>query len=124
MTELLLEFEIEKDRQEVIVASGDVVKDLTFVTNDPAISLFIAEGGAGGSVSPTITQIISSSLQNGVNTVFALAEKAVLSSVQVFRNGLREFNGIGYTASATQITFTTAPLDSDLIAVVYQKSLT
>lgn len=46
------------------------------------------------------------------------------SSVQVFRNGLAEIAGVGFTASSdgddTVVSFSTAPLADDEVQVVYQ----
>lgn len=61
-------------------------------------------------------------VQNGVATVFALPEPAATpTQIEVYRNGLREVYGIGFTATASQLTFTTPPLSTDVIAVSYQK---
>ena len=58
-----------------------------------------------------------------MNVTFPLADVADLSqSIQVFRNGLLEVPGIGYLVTEDSVTFTTPPLNSDVIAVVYQKA--
>lgn len=58
-------------------------------------------------------------VQDGANAVFALAHLPKAGSVSVYRNGLREQLGIGYTVTGSTLTFTTAPLSSDAIAVDY-----
>lgn len=70
-----------------------------------------------------ISEVLSAEWQNGVNSTFPLANDADLSQpFQVFRNGLMEIPGHGYQVTPTHVTFTTPPLDSDVIAVVYQKA--
>lgn len=70
----------------------------------------------------TVTKVISSEMQDGVRINFPLDDTATSSeTIQVFRNGLMEINGLGYTATTTHVTFTTAPLDNDIISVVYEK---
>lgn len=71
-----------------------------------AIRVDVIEGGDGATTSFLLSQATTSD-----------------SSVQVFRNGLAEVNGIGFlveTAATTAVTFTTAPLDTDVITVTYQ----
>lgn len=58
-------------------------------------------------------------VKNGSNTAFTLAHTPQTGSTALYRNGLREVLGVGYTVSAATITFTTAPLSSDEIAVDY-----
>lgn len=70
----------------------------------------------------TVNEILSSEFQDGVNVSFPFQNEAfTTTSIQVFRNGLLEVNGLGYTATTTHVTFTTPPLDSDIIVVVYEK---
>ena len=70
-----------------------------------------------------ISEMLSVEYQDGVNTIFPLSNHADLSQAfQVFRNGLMELQGYGYLVTPTHITFTTPPLNSDVIAVVYQKA--
>jgi hypothetical protein len=55
--------------------------------------------------------------------VFPLSQVANTSqAVQVFRNGLMEVPGQGFLATSTSVTFTTPPLVSDVLTVVYQKA--
>lgn len=58
-------------------------------------------------------------VKNGTNVTFTLANTPQVGSTALYRNGLRETLGVGYTVSAATITFTTAPLSSDDIAVDY-----
>lgn len=68
-------------------------------------------------------EVLSEQYQDGVNEVFPLSSVADLSqAVQVFRNGLLETPGIGYTVTPTHVTFTTPPLDDDVLTVIYQKA--
>mgnify|MGYP000317170715 CR=1 FL=1 len=61
---------------------------------------------------------------DGVQTVFVLSHFTLSPfSVQVFRNGLAELTGIGFTVSndgnSTTVTFSSAPLEDDEVQVVY-----
>jgi len=85
--------------------------------------------GASGAAGPpgvgglAVAEIIAAEYQNGVNATFPLSVTADLSqAIQVFRNGLMETPGDSYLASPDYITFTTPPLDSDVVAVIYQKA--
>ena len=70
----------------------------------------------------TATQTLLSSYQNGTNTTFSLsAATDVPGTVQVFRNGLMEIYGSGYTATETSVTLSSPPLSSDIIVFVYQR---
>lgn len=78
--------------------------------------------GDPGETYITVTKIIPSEIQDGARINFPLDDIATsAATIQVFRNGLMETNGLGYTATTTHVTFTTAPLDNDTIAVVYEK---
>lgn len=60
---------------------------------------------------------------NGSNTVFTIAQTIVAGSEDVFLNGLRLADGIGYTMTypggVATITFAVAPATDDLIRVNY-----
>lgn len=58
-------------------------------------------------------------VQDGTNPDFVLAHTPVTGSVAVYRNGLREVLGIGFTVSAATLTFTTPPVADDDITVDY-----
>lgn len=60
-----------------------------------------------------------SGTQNGINVEFTLAHAPQTGSTSVYRNGLREVIGVGYSVSGSGITFTTAPLSSDVLTVDY-----
>ena len=78
--------------------------------------------GDPGTTYVIVTEVLSNELQDGVNVHFSLNHEAVLNSaVQVFRNGLMEVYGLGYTATTTHVTFATPPLDSDILVAVYEK---
>jgi len=111
---------------------------LTFevVVEDPVINVEVTEyevgtilvagpqgrqGDPGRGVVP-FSEILAEC--DGATTTFLLSQVAIsLSSVQVFRNGLAEVAGIGfalaYTGLGTTVTFSTAPLSSDVVAVTY-----
>lgn len=81
------------------------------------------EPGPPGLTYIATAEVIPSQLQNGVNATFPISETADLTkSIQVFRNGLMEVFGQGYLVTENGITFTTPPLDSDVVMVVYQKA--
>lgn len=68
-------------------------------------------------------EVLPAQLQNGVNTTFPLSDDADLTkTIQVFRNGLLEVLGQGYLVTETGVTFTTPPLDSDVVTVIYQRA--
>lgn len=70
-----------------------------------------------------ISELLSPEYQDGENIIFPLANSADLSQAfQVFRNGLMEVQGHGYLVTPTHVTFTTPPLDSDVLSVIYQKA--
>lgn len=76
--------------------------------------------GVGGLA---VAEVLSFEYQDGLNSTFPLSTPADLSqAVQVFRNGLLEVQGYGYLVTPTHVTFTTPPLDSDVLTVVYQKA--
>lgn len=61
-----------------------------------------------------------SGTKNGINLVFTLTQDYLTTTTSVFRNGLREQLSVGYTESGSAtITFTTAPLSSDIVTVDY-----
>ncbi|CQD03842.1 hypothetical protein BN000_00663 [Mycobacterium europaeum] len=56
---------------------------------------------------------------NGSTTVFTCANNFQSGSTRVYRNGLREERGLGYSESTPTIIFTTAPMGTDVITVDY-----
>lgn len=57
--------------------------------------------------------------KDGVNLTFALNNAFQVGSTRVFRNGIRELLGAGYTESSPNIIFSVAPLSTDAIEVDY-----
>ncbi len=74
-------------------------------------------GGESGSWSFNETP---SGVKNGVNLNFTLTAVPLLGTLMVYRNGLREQLGIGFTVAGSTVTFTTAPLTTDELTVDYQ----
>ena len=80
-------------------------------------------GPPGPAANPATSEVLPAESQNGINTTFSLSGTIDLShAIQVFRNGLLEIQGHGYLVTPNTVTFTTPPLDSDVIAVIYQKA--
>lgn len=102
-----------------------VVVDDPVLTGDP-VAVVLVGGPAGPAGEPgtsveLFTEVLPAELQDGVEVTFELSRVALIpAQVQVFRNGLLEVPNVGFTATATEITFSTAPLDSDVVAVSYQ----
>lgn len=71
-----------------------------------------------------ISEVLPAQLQNGVNSTFSISGANNLEgqSIQVFRNGLLEIPGQGYLVVENTVIFTTPPLDSDVLTVIYQKA--
>jgi hypothetical protein len=100
-------------------------------TPPDAILNFVIPRGNDGPVGPTgpagpagnlAYEVVPQQLQNGTNATFALSNLIDTSkAVQVFRNGLLEVPGVGFSAAASSITFSTPPLVTDVVAVIYQK---
>lgn len=83
--------------------------------------LIVASPGPPGAAGDG-TQVIGETpagVKNGTNTVFTLANTPEVGTVAVYRNGLRERLGVGYTATGPTLTFSTAPLSTDDITADY-----
>lgn len=98
------------------------------ITQDVVIVETMGPRGPEGPAGPpgltyiAISEVLPAQLQNGVNATFALSDTADLTkAIQVFRNGLLEIQGQGYLVTENSVTFTTPPLDSDVLTVIYQK---
>ena len=79
--------------------------------------------GPPGPGTLSVAEVLAPEFQDGVNDTFPLSNSADLSQAfQVFRNGLMEVQGHGYLVTPTHVTFTTPPLDSDVLTVIYQKA--
>lgn len=96
--------------------------------NTPRINVTVSGGqpgppgppgppGTGGST--LVTGETPSGVKNGTNLVFTIAQMPLAGSVSVYRNGLRERSGVGYSMSGSTITFTTAPLPTDELTTDY-----
>lgn len=72
--------------------------------------------GGGGGATPVFGEV---PLRVGTLATVTLANSFQTGSTCVYRNGLRELLGIGYTEHSPTITLTTAPLISDVISVDY-----
>lgn len=70
-----------------------------------------------------VSEVLPPEYQDGVNDTFPLSVSADLSQAfQVHRNGLLEVPGLSYAVTPTHVTFTTPPLDDDVVTVTYQKA--
>lgn len=120
MTDVVIEVSVPQSTDIEIVADPvDVVAD----PNGPQVIIVAAPGPPGPPGSPGdgtgVVNETPSGVQDGVNTAFVLAHTPQVGSISVYRNGLRERINVGYTASGSDITFSTAPLSSDEITVDY-----
>ena len=112
-------------------APGGLAQVTKSGTPPDAILNFVIPRGNDGPVGPTgpagptgnlAYEVVPQQLQNGTNATFALSNLIDTSkAVQVFRNGLLEVPGVGFSAAASSITFSTPPLVTDVVAVIYQK---
>lgn len=110
---------VDEPTLDVVVAPVTQV-DLAVTENIVAAITVAGPPGPPGQGEP-VTDLIPKTAQNGSTTVFTLTRTArATGGVQVFRNGLAEIPGVGFTATTTQITFTAAPLITDDIVVRYE----
>lgn len=58
-------------------------------------------------------------VRNGVNVTFTLVNTPQPGSTGVYRNGLREQLGVGYTESGSTLVFSSPPLADDILSVDY-----
>lgn len=58
-------------------------------------------------------------VQDGVNTVFTLANTPQPGAISLYRNGLREYLDVGFSVTGATITISAAPLPSDEITADY-----
>lgn len=134
MSTIVFQLEVESRRVDTIIGSGtgtpvttpSLVRDeySTFIIAAvPQIGQRGVQGpvGAVGPAGPVAIAVaeIPAGVSNGVNLAFTVSRNFIPNSLQVFRNGLLELIGVGYTLSSTTLTFTTAPLVTDLITVTY-----
>lgn len=107
--------------------AGAVLYDLdldAIISSDGAVWTETGSGGGfSGSIGVAGHSVFAEALtgtQDGTNLVFTTATHFVSTSVALFRNGMREIRGVGYTETAPDtVTFTTAPLAGDVIIVDY-----
>lgn len=91
---------------------------------DPVFSVIVLEGPSGPRGAPgTGTRIIGevpAGSKNSSNMVFLTENQFISGTTIVYRNGLREHLGVGYTETLPEtITFTTPPNSDDDILVDY-----
>lgn len=122
-----------------IVQSGEVIQSLIVQSGvvsveiqSPATDVVLVGGpqgpqGATGPPGSTVTAalITQAILGDGTTEDFELDVPASSDlSVQVFRNGLAEIAGVGFTTSSsggtTVVSFSNVPLANDEVQVVYQ----
>lgn len=107
-----------------IVQSGVVSVQ---VESSPVVDAVLIEGPQGpvGPAGPPMEVRVQTLEGDGITEDFQLDALAVSNlSVQVFRNGLAEIAGVGFTTSSdgdnTVVSFSTVPLADDEVQVVYQ----
>lgn len=95
---------------QVIVSPGS---PLAVIAAVPGIA------GPPGDGTPVVGQAPTGT-RDGVNAAFTTTQNYRTGTTAVFRNGLREVRGVGYTETgANTITFSAPPLVSDDIAIDY-----
>lgn len=107
-----------------IVQSGVVSVS---VQPPPVVDAVLVQGPQGltGPVGPPVEVRVQTLESDGTTVDFQLDVPAASdSSVQVFRNGLAEIAGVGFTIASddedTVVSFSTVPLADDEVQVVYQ----
>lgn len=98
------------------------------VTTSPGVVVVETMGPQGPPGEPgppgeaAIQEVIPTEVQNGIEDTFPLQYHADLSkSFQVFRNGLMESRNSSYVPTSTHVTFSSPPLESDFVTLVYYK---
>lgn len=92
---------------------------------DPSSLPFLPSPGPRGPTGPAgnnapVYNETPGGVINGSNTVFTTAYNYQPDSIRVYFNGLREFNGEGYTESGPNtITFSEPLLSGDILRVDY-----
>lgn len=109
-------------RPDAGVGSGALVFDSTLgqiVYSDGTTWTAVGAGGGGDSFATVVAEVPTGT-KNGTNVTFTVGHNFRTASTAVYRNGLREHLGVGYTeASANTLTFSTAPLSDDDLLVDY-----
>lgn len=102
---------------------GSIVFDTTLgeiILSDGTAWSPLGSGGGGGGTYATVAGEVPTGTKDGSNTVFIVGHNFRTASTELYRNGLRERLGVGYSESAgNTLTFTTAPLVDDDILVDY-----
>ena len=116
-----LEVEIVLDEINVDLTVVDSTIDLQ-VGSAPVVTAVLIGGPAGppGAALTLRTDVVTAATSSSYTLSQAAASTG---SVQVSRNGLAEVPGVGFTVvnsgGSTIVTFTTAPLLTDVIVVTY-----
>jgi hypothetical protein len=123
--------DVEVDSPQVNVDVEESVVAVVVVSGEPGLNglpgptgLTGAPGATGpaGPIGNLVHEVVPQQLQNGSNATFSLSNLLDTSkTVQVFRNGLLEVPGVGFSATSSSITFSTPPMVTDIVAVIYQK---
>lgn len=114
-------FAIRSDDVVSVIIPEPVATNVVVVEGPQGISGFTGPAGPAGSTENLSYEVVPQQLQDGVNATFTLSNLIDTSKrVQVFRNGLLEVPGVGFSATASSITFSTPPLVTDVVAVIYQ----
>lgn len=109
----------------VNVVIGDTQPFVTVRVEQPTPFGYVTVLGPQGPPGPANlvinVEVLPAVDQDGVRTEYLLSTPTrTPNTVQVFRNGLAEVNGVGFIATTTRVTFTTAPLGSDVVVVRYE----
>lgn len=81
----------------------------------------VAERSLSGGSGTAVFGEVPGGTQNGINTAFTLAHTFQTGTTRVYRNGIRQRLGVGYTETAPNtLTFTDPPISTAEITVDYQ----
>lgn len=116
-----------------IVQSGEVIQSfivqsgvVSVEVESPPTDVVVIQGPQGPPGDPgSVAVLVQRIAGDGATGEFQLDVPTSSDvSVQVFRNGLAEIAGVGFTASSdagiTVVSFSTVPLVDDEVQVVYQ----
>lgn len=115
-------FIVESGVVSVEVVQSNVVS--VEVQSPPAVNSVLVRGPQG-IPGPGVEIRVQTLSADGITDAFQLDTPAVSNaSVQVFRNGLAEIAGVGFTITSdnedTVVSFSAVPLADDEVQVVYQ----
>ena len=109
--------------ESVAVEIDSPIADLNIGQDAPRVLLVAIPGPAGEPGAPgggtVVVGEVPAGVKDGVNVVFTLAQTPRTGTTAVYRNGLRETNGAGYSVSGSTVTFTTPPPAGDEITADY-----